>query len=70
MRMNVLYYADVTKLENFVITEQRMKAERKKLKSIARKILTDKKIIQAKGMERAGSEDGIKFVKPFSITSL
>lgn len=70
MRMNVLYYADVTKLEKFVITEQRMKAERKTLKSTARKILTDKKIIQAKGMERAASEDGIKFVKPFSITSL
>lgn len=68
--MNVLHYADVTKLENFVITEQRMKAERKTLKSIARKILTDKKIIQAKRMERAASEDGIKFVKPFSITSL
>lgn len=45
-----------------------MKTERKTLKSIARKILADKKIIQAKGMERAASEDGIKFVKPFSLS--
>lgn len=68
MRMNVLYFADVIKMENFVKTEQRMKAERKTLKNIAQKILADKKAIQAKGMERAATEDGIKFVKPFSLS--
>ncbi|MEI7581989.1 hypothetical protein [Runella sp.] len=45
-----------------------MKAERKTLKNIAQKILADKKAIQAKGMERAATEDGIKFVKPFSLS--
>jgi hypothetical protein len=47
-----------------------METKEPKIKTIAKKILADKKIIQEKGIKRATEENGIKFIIPKSLSNL